>query len=157
MRIFNSAGGKCVVDSDFSLKKYPFLIKSSQVNRILLPTMSILQEGKTEQGSNCYAAICWMGNAGHSVVVSSSQGSLHIRRTRRAKNHLKDDDSTVQCACQVGWHQPNQKHVLASIERDCKCDVFGISIHWKRKWWHPPSSYKLFVCLIFYSPRSYTY
>ena len=22
---------------------------------------------------------------------------------------------------------------IASIERECKCDVFGISIHWKRK------------------------
>jgi hypothetical protein len=29
-RVFNSAGGKCVVDSAFSLKKYPFLVKSSQ-------------------------------------------------------------------------------------------------------------------------------
>ncbi len=48
---------------------------------------------KTEQGSNCYATICRVGNACHSVVVSLSQGLFHIWRIWQTENHPKVDNS----------------------------------------------------------------
>jgi hypothetical protein len=42
-RVYDSVGGKCAVESAFLLKKYPFLVKSSQQDPIAINAADIIR------------------------------------------------------------------------------------------------------------------
>jgi hypothetical protein len=70
-RVYARCGGGCTVDSAFSRKNHPYLIKSSQTEFGEENHQRICGEFTVERRSNIDTTICRMGHASFASVLSA--------------------------------------------------------------------------------------